>query len=275
MQPAPGDYPFLSTEGDPYQVRVPAAADIASFFVFSFPRAGSTLLDRILRVLCDGSGIPYLTIADDAFAAGVQTARIGSSVETLFCERGFGYLGFRYFFPFDPSFDFTRVKKVLLVRDPRDMLVSLYFSMRHSHAIPKRGLASGRMQGRRDLAQASDIDHYVAHHAELDAKFYKRAVERYRRYLFDDRLRLYHYEQVVFDKAAWVRDLVDYLSIPASRRLVQQVVRENDIFPKREDPQAHIRQVRPGNYRRHLNGDSIALLNDWFADELEFFGYEP
>ena len=274
MPPAPGRYPLLSTEGDPYQVRVPPAADIASFFVFSFPRAGSTLLDRIMRGLCDGTDIPYLTIADDAFADGVQTGRIGPSVETLFSERGFGYLGFRHFLMFDPVFDFSAVNKVLLVRDPRDMMVSLYFSMKHSHAIPKRGAGSKRMQDRRVLTRELDINEYITAHAELDAQIFKRNVERYRRFVFDDRLRLYHYEQVIFDKAAWVRDLTGYLSIPASDKLIDRVVRQNDIFPEREDPSAHIRQVRPGNYRRHLNEDSIALLNEWYADELEYFGYE-
>ena len=274
--PKPGTQKFLSTEGDPFEVKVPRAADIDSFFVFSFPRCGSTLLDRMLRQLCDGTGLPYITIADDAFASGVQMGRLGSSIETLFCPRGYGYLGLRAFFTFEPQFDFSTVNKVLLVRDPRDMMVSLYFSMKHSHEIPKLGAASRHMQDYRNLVRKTDINSFLdTEHGELATQLFKRSVALYRRFIFDDRLRLYHYEKVIFEKAAWVRDLVDFFSIPASEEMMDRVVADNDILPDREDPNAHIRQVRPGNYLQHLNPQSIELLNDSFADELEFFGYQP
>lgn len=272
--PKPGKHNFLSTEGDPYTVKVPKASKRDSFFMFSFPRCGSTLLDRMLRQLCDGTKTPYLTIGDDAFAGGVQMGRIGSDIETLFSPHGYGYLGLRAFFSFDPTFDFSSVRKVLLVRDPRDMLVSLFFSMKHSHDIPKEGAASKRMQNYRDIVQQVDINDFLdTPQGDLAIKVFKNSVKRYQQFIFDEQLRVYHYEKVIFEKATWVKDLTEYLSIPASQALMDQVVADNDIVPDKENPHAHIRQVRPGNYLQHLSEASITRLNNDFAEELDFFGY--
>lgn len=271
----PGKHAFTSSDGELFHVRVPEAADMDSFFVFSFPRCGSTLLDRMLRQICDGTETPYITIADDAFADGVPSNRIAPSIESILSPRGFGYLGFRHFFSFDPQFDFSPFKKVLLMRDPRDMMVSLFFSVKHSHAIPKQGEASKRMKESRDLIRNVEINDYMALGAQHHAQRFIKSVNRYRQFVFDDRLRIYNYEKVIFEKAAWLRDLADYLSIPASDELIARVAAENDIVPEKEDPSAHIRQVRPGNYKQHLSEASIAMLNEEFAEVLELFGYEP
>ena len=104
-----GVHEFRSLDGDPFSVKVPPPGDIDSFFVFSLPKAGSTLLDGIMRNLCDEVGVPYMTIANDAFACGVSLPRISQDIERLLDQRGYAYLGFRHFFSFDPVFDFSAV----------------------------------------------------------------------------------------------------------------------------------------------------------------------
>ena len=116
-----------------------------------------------------------------------------------------------------------------------------------------------------------DIDAYIARQSGL----YSRLFERYRRFIHDDNLRLYRYEDVIFKKKDWVADINDYLSLGLSGAALDRIAARHDIIPDKEDPAAHIRQVKPGNYLKHLNDTSISTLNRIFADDLEFFGYQP
>ena len=116
-----------------------------------------------------------------------------------------------------------------------------------------------------------DIDSYITLPDGLDR--YIRLFERYRQFIFDDNLRLYRYEDIVFDKKDWVADINDYLSLGLSRAVTDRIAARHDIIPDTEDPGAHIRQVKPGNYRKHLSDTTISALNQVFSTDLEFFGY--
>lgn len=258
------------TTGESFEIDLPEPADIESFFAFSLHKAGSTLMFAMLEDYCSQVGIPTVNPFGTAWLNGIRSNNIDSSIEEIFKPRGYAYLGFRFFFTFDPAFDFSQMRKVFLVRDPRDILTSLYFSVSFSHAKPQvEGEVSKVLEEKREQALGMEINQFVLERADaIRGKF-----ERYAEVLTDDNLRIYRYEDVIFDKADWLADLIDYLKLPMDENLVQTIAAKNDIRPEEENPGAHIRQVKPGNYKKHLSGRTIDLLNGVFSDILDRYSY--
>ena len=54
---------------------------------------------------------------------------------------------------------------------------------------------------------------------------------------------------------------------------IKDIAIQNDILPENEDLNQHIRQVRPGNYKKHLSHDTCEQLNARLSDLLDRYGY--
>jgi len=258
-----------SIDGEPYAVEVPKAGNFDSVFMFALPKGGSTLLEHVMRDVCLAKKLPVIAIANDAFESGVPFAKIGQEVEKTLFHKGYIYLGFRAFFLFKPEFDFSQHKKILLVRDPRDMLVSLYFSMKKSHSIPKSGSVGVRLSKAREKLQEQDINDFVL--AEAQGQ-----VSRFNNYqnIADSNLKVYRYEDIIFDKVNWLTDMLDFLDISMSEDEIRRVAERHDIRPSKEDSSKHIRQVSPGNYKKHLSDECIVRLNAKLETVLKRYEYD-
>lgn len=84
---------------------------------------------------------------------------------------------------------------------------------------------------------------------------------------------MWRYEDIIFDKLRWVREVVDYLQLDVPERLVNVAVERNDVRPELEKFDQHIRQVSPGDHRRKLQESSIEKLNVLFRPILDKYGY--
>ncbi|MBA3810890.1 MAG: hypothetical protein H0X27_04445 [Caulobacteraceae bacterium] len=239
---------------------------VTSIFIVGLVKSGSTLLNRIMRPLCQTAGLRFSAPANDARQRGIELA----DVEVTFEPEGQAYGGFRNL-PW-PLPDFAANRTVFLVRDPRDALTSLYYSVAYSHGAP--GSTDGtamleRFERRRAKVRAMTIDAFVLGEAAALARLIEKTLGRLPAH------RRYRYEDVIFDKQAWALDMLGYLGLSVSERRVAKVVGRNDLVPAREDPQAHIRRVTPGDHRAKLQARTIAGLDDRLAGVLERLGYGP
>lgn len=253
--------------------RLPATErpDLPSALVFAMPKSGSVLLDGIMRQLSAHVGVTYVSIMQEYFTIGLPDANMPAETANIFLPHGYCYGGFRYF---PRRFDIpilSQTHPVLLVRDPRDMVVSHYYSMRDSHPEPGKVLKSvNASMSMRDLARALDIDEYVKHAAQTFRTF----LSNYRTILCaDHNVRVYRYEDVIYAKADWVADLAAHFDWKVPRKITDQIAAQHDVIPTEEVETQHIRQVHPGNYRKKLQPETIAWLNDFFKDDMAFFGY--
>lgn len=241
-----------------------------SVLVFALPKSGSTLLDRMMREASAEAGLTYVSIMEEFFRLGIPDNRFPASTSEIFLDHGYCYGGFRYF---PRRFDIPilgSVKKVLLVRDPRDMLVSHYFSMRTSH--PDRGQAlktSVAKMPMRDLAQELEIDDYVM----KAASGFKTFLGDYQKVCAEHDVKIYRYEDVVYDKAGWLTEICSYLGWKVTDSTIRKIVAKHDHIPKEENESQHIRQVHPGNYKVKLKPETIAELTRQFAEPMRTFGY--
>lgn len=257
---------FRSASGRIYQVNLPAPLKgLKSAYLFSYHKSGSTLMDNMVRDYCNPLGIPTFSLFNAAFDSGVPTSEIQEDATVCFSSTGRIFTGFRHY----PRFELylRDVHTLLLVRDPRDMLVSMYFSVTKSHVVPFYHHAF-----KRNRAQASKM--------ELNEFVIKKAGEylssflRYQKKLPAESLVTYRYEDVIYKKRSWLADLVIKLDLPRNKKLIRMMADKYDVFPQREDERQHIRQVHPGNYRAKLKPETIEALNEKLSPFLDQYGYE-
>ena len=93
------------------------AADRDSVFVFALHKAGSVLLDNIVRDLCGAVKVPTVSLDLFCFNKGLPIEHVAAeSVEALFNTPGYCFSGFRGVHPCLAGVDLSRHGKVVLVR---------------------------------------------------------------------------------------------------------------------------------------------------------------
>ena len=239
-----------------------------SVLALSLPKAGSVLLDGIVRMLCQQVPITYVSVMESYFASGVIETDIPPRTSELFFDKGVCYGGFRYYptqfeIPISES-----APAILLVRDPRDMIVSLYFSALKSH--PSRG--GGSANPAATAAAEMDVDAY----AMKMTKMYKLRLSGYVEFLKRrPDTKVFRYEEIIYDKVKWVRDICDHFQWSVAEDHRANIAKHWDVMPDSEQPEAHVRQVHPGNFRNKLKTETIAFIENELADEMVFFNYKP
>lgn len=263
--------------GESFSLKLPKPATISSFYAFSMPKAGSTLLDNMLSGICHKLSIPVINPYSVAWASGINPTAIDPSLAKCLRPVGYAYLGFRQVFPKNLNADLSTPKKILLVRDPRDMLTSLYFSLRDSHSIPKNASTmKTNMVNQRKLVSQQNINDFAIERAPHYLKFFK---DYRKRLLSLPHTRIYRYEDIIFDKESWLLAMLDFFGVLDSypeKTVLQEakkVAAKHDLRPREENPNKHVRQVTPGNYKKHLSSDTIKSLNTSLAPFLDYFHY--
>ena len=102
---------------------------------------------------------------------------------------------------------------------------------------------------------------------------YLSSYRKYQQKLPADTLTTYRYEDVIYEKEAWLTDLVDKLSLRQDRALVHKIAQQFDVFPEQEDQDKHIRQVHPGNYKNKLREQTIEVISEQLEDFLQHYNY--
>ena len=249
-------------------IQLPPPGDFESFFVFALHKSGSTLLNNMLAEVLAATGMPQVALSELLFSAGLPENEIINPQEVIL-DRGYCYRGFRQYPQYLNKINLQNKKKVLLVRDPRDIAISSFFSIAYSHAIPESGPVRDEMMARRDMALTIKIDEYCVSESQHILNEYL----GYINHVGPD-TRVYKYEDVIFNKEAWLHDLVKYFNIPAPPDLVSQVAKKHDLIPGEERVGHHIRQVIPGNHKKHLSPEAIEKLGEIFGPLLTQFKYE-
>jgi len=160
-----------------------------------------------------------------------------------------------------------------LVRDPRDMIVSGYFSHRHSH--PEKWLFQKQHFARlRELPLEAGLKEEIDYTGWLE---------------FDDMLaweksrniKEVRFEDLVADPLAVFSDVLEFGGITLNESLLSQVVEQNS-FEKEsggrkrgeEDVTHHYRSGTPGDWKRYLSDENLDYFMSKYGDLLEKYGYE-
>jgi hypothetical protein len=259
-------------EGTVIPVVLPSPSPILapSAFSFAIHKSGSVLLDHVIVDLCRAVGIEAFGFDNICFKSGLPISDVVPESGTALLGRpGYFFYGFRGFHGFMRSMDLSANKKVILVRDPRDILTSFFFSMALSHGLPPSGETRANVLRQRDAANAMAIDDYVL---SRNVDFIRNNFRVYMA-LEGPSAKVFRYEDIIFDKRSWVAAINQWFHLGAPDAAVAAIADRHDIVPVAEDLTQHIRQVNPGNHKKHLTRETIAAIERQYADVMAHYGY--
>jgi hypothetical protein len=258
-------------------VAFPAAtpgAAAETCFVLGIRKCGSSVMNSIVADLARQNGKLYRDIAGRFFEADIPERIWRHDPATLnLLVAGHVHGGFRAMpLVFARHELFAASRKILMVRDPRDALVSEYFSNAYSHALPAggQGGATQDLLALRAAALTASIEATVLRQAPaLNHTFLE-----YAAVAGDPATRLFRYEDVILSKRRWVRDIAAHFDWSAEADgFLDGMMSWADVLPAVERPEQFIRKVVPGDHRNKLSPRVIEQLNEMLAPAMRLFGY--
>jgi hypothetical protein len=184
------------------------------------------------------------------------------SPKTAFRPKGY------YYGPIGTLRNIPRLEEyavLLQLRDPRDVLTSLYYSTAYSHA-----LISAKVVRRRKEALAMSVDEFVLTEIEEYLPIY----EQYCGMLDTNKSVLFiKYEEMVGDFSNWLGKLSSHIGLNDQVEALERVRQDANFSVDAEDVFSQRRQVKPGDHRRKLQPATIDELNKAFKGVLIRLGY--
>lgn len=247
-----------------------------SIIHFSFNKAATQYVKSILVQCATEIGMIHAGMNEYAFDTTFPyldhlTADEMKQYQHIFKKKGYLYSVFGGMIENIQALEDYKV--VLCVRDPRDMLVSNYYSMAFSHPIPDKSSSkyTGFME-KRERARTSSIDHYVLN----ESIYFNNIFKKYHNLLLKPYENVYvaKYEDMVIDFSSWLDGLLCYCDLQISANLRNTIIANNQkIKPTKEDLIKHLRKGMPGDYKEKLQDETIQHLNATFSTYLQVFGY--
>lgn len=233
-----------------------------SILVYTPPKCASTATHRIITSLAQAKDPAYthINLFRYFYNNGIDGPdTFTEHVDRLILPNGIIYGPLRW--GAAPA-HIANCLPIVIIRDPRDMLVSLYYSMRDSHPLPMHPHTRQRLMEQRTLARNMDIDSFVL----KETPRYKQLCDSFlsipARY---PTTLLLTYEEFVLDFDTFLDRLVNYLEIPKAL-IPEQHLRTLAHAGEQptENTALHIRKRTPGDHKDKLTSETITILNREF-----------
>jgi len=182
----------------------------------------------------------------------------------IFASTGYLYGPFRAWLPIP---DLGTYRILLILRDPRDILTSAYFSEAFSHSAPFARSRMAEFEARRERVQNTSIDEFVLGRA--DDLF--RLIEEYREMSVAFGVPVLTYETMLLDFDSFLDGVEAQLKITITGRQRSELRTLGQIGQELgDDPANHLRKGTPGDHRDKLAPRTVERLTATFAPQLEW-----
>jgi hypothetical protein len=167
--------------------------------------------------------------------------------------------------------DHASHRTFVVIRDPRDTLVSWYFSLMYSHKTNLPTVQESRAE-LRDLSKPEGLALIIGKHM--------RGVMDIQREWLAAGVPIFRYEDLWADQQAEFARIFDFCKLDVSplrrRYLVQRQSFTLRTFWRfgRPNPKSHFRQGAPGDWKNHFCDDVKSLFKSAYGETLAEAGYE-
>ena len=253
-------------------------AAMKSVIAYTIHKAGSTFLNSLMRQTCRRYAVEHFSINDDRYFETIKNGSWKAFIEETNILGGIGPVRGSTNGPIFPA-DLDDYNIILHLRDPRDVLTSLFYSCSYSHCV-----RPGRFEvtpQQREKWQRAGIDKFVLDTAVPLSSTYKKLCSTL---MHRPNVTVIHYEQMVLNYRVWLASFLKAfrtIKVPSRKRrhvvlpqfarrmkILSELYRRNkDSFSvDKEDIYSHKRKVTPGDHREKLKDATVAELDDVFAD---------
>jgi len=234
-------------------------------------RCASGFTWEILKMLAREEGMTPIDLGSYYWHYGKSKDDLSCiQAEHVYKLSGYVYGPFRNPHPNVPRSEKYQI--LLQLRDPRDVLVSHYYSRAFSHFIPRWNPATANeVLTVREKLKRTSIDQDVLENAENVKNIY----EKYcRELLAQSNVLFLKYENMIKDFRCWLDQVIEYFEFRIGDSAKERIAR----YAKFDVPKENIyhckRQVKPGDHRRKLKPETVAKLNGIFRNVLVELNYE-
>lgn len=229
-----------------------------SWIFMTLHKSGSSFLAERFDALFRRNGYTAADLSS-YFAKTNPAARIrfnnsDEAKRQVFSAKGVFYNAIRI--PFIIPSD-VNINIILVLRDPRDVLVSYYFSCKHSHPVQNPDFLNERTD-----AQNMSIDEFVLSRSKIFAHRYELLLPLIGR----SNVLFFKYEDMIADPLKVEKSIAEatHFDITAGSFMAK-----SDFTVTREDVNRHKRKVQPGDHIQKLKPATITQLDIVFASVLK------
>lgn len=188
----------------------------------------------------------------------------------LFQRTGCVYGPFRY-----PIFihDWELFKKIIFLRDPRDALISRYYSFGFSHGVPEDSETQKWFLDERKKIQTETIDEYCLRMASEWSKPMLSGYVKMVKHSMEKPL-VITYEKYVESPRLMIGQIFDYCGVKLSEDAMDLLAHQASPVSKSIRLMSHKRSGRTGQYLEELRPETVVAIEEILGEELEFFCWD-
>lgn len=255
--------------------------------IYTFHKSASVFLHKLTSDVTDMLNIDYHSINHENHFDLIKSKSWNYFIETNNRTLCFGPIRIGEAEPNIPE-NIESYSVILHLRDPRDVLTSLFFSQLYSHSRKNSGFNPSNDQI--NQWQKDGIDKYITDRVPLFKKRYEIVCNN----LLNRKNTIFiKYRDMVYNYGQWLDEFLSafYLSnssklsifnpqtfsLKLQKREIHKKLYEKyraEFQVESENIYKHKRQITPGDYKRKLSPETIGFLNSEFRDILKQLKFE-
>ncbi|MBV9961196.1 MAG: sulfotransferase domain-containing protein [Parafilimonas sp.] len=235
-----------------------------SFIFFTVHKSASTFIKNTIIKLIGPSHITAVELS--GYLSRKRQEKYYNNpafMKKVLYKTGYFFGAFRAFYPFP---DLDKFKILLVLRDPRDVLTSFYFSTLYNHPLSTKTVYEERKK-----YETYTIDEYVLETAPAMQKKYAAYCKNL---LNRSNVLFLKYEDMISDFSNWLHTLNSFLELKDNEEQLQEIIAATTFKVDKEDPKSFIRNIKSGDHLNKLKTETINKLNELFFNELKMLGYK-
>jgi hypothetical protein len=188
--------------------------------------------------------------------------------DRLFYLKGeiYGPLRFPIDFPNRKAF-----QHLFFLRDPRDVIVSSYYSFGFTHALPPNSKGEKNLLKVREEIQQKSIDQYAIDFSdELVQRYngFKNLRENCDSYIY------LKYDDFTSNTKQFILNLTNYLNISLTNNDIELLCKEASPVQKNIQKENHKRSGKSGQFMNELQPETVLILNKKFKETLLYWEFK-
>ena len=246
-----------------------------SVIFYTTHKCASVFVDKLLTTVTNNSEYQLKNYAQAIWSLG-DRVDVGSPYED-FLEKAYDQLyktKGEIYAPQRRPLDFPgreQFKHIFFLRDPRDVLVSAYYSFGYSHGAPKGETQQQRFYQNREKIQQQGINNYVR---DAAVNWLVPIYNQYQHLLNTSHDYLYlTYDEFKDNTTNFIYKIANFLEINVPEEEVKQIAYEASPTQQNQDITQHKRSGKSQQFLEELDSETIQYLNETFADILYYWNF--